>query len=188
MSRKPDRHAGADILTPLGFGRGRLGAAPGNKAMEQEMAARAPLVGEGSQSKGDAWLGKTVQPDHLAQLPPEFLIDHHRAGAAAIGVAVQRLADRVPEQEALLAEHLELSYDGEVLVGHGAIDRQLSQGWWTAVVLGVGVVGVGAIAALAFLMGWVALDQITQRDEHIRQLQQEIELLGREIERQRGAP
>jgi hypothetical protein len=169
--------ASSSLLTALGFGRRRLGAAPGFKMMEQENLAFAPKPGEGQLSRPDPFLHKTVQPDAFEQMPPEYRIEQFRAGAAAIGSVTQQLVERLPEHEALLAEHSEESEDGETLVGHHSLEQQHQNHRFVEALLAGVLLCVSAVATLALLLAWLSLSDLGAAGRQLHELRARIEQL-----------
>lgn len=167
------------MLTALGFGRRRLGAAPGHKTMEQENAAFAPRHGEGQLSKPDPFLHKTVQPEALQQLPPTAQVEQFRAGAAAIGTVTQQLVERVPQHDAVYAEHLEESEDGETLVGHHSLESQHQAHRRVEALLAGVLLCVSAVATLALLLGGLALSELGASARQLHELRLRVEQVER---------
>lgn len=135
----------------LGWARGRVGgSAPPVQVMEEELSLRAPQPGEGRQSKPDAYINKTIQPDALDQLPPQFQVSELRKAVDAMGRAVQQPIDRLDEHDEMVAAHLELSYDGDTVSHdklHHGIEVQERTSKYLALVLVVAVaVALGALA------------------------------------------
>lgn len=162
------------LRTQLGWARARLGGAPGTKAMEAELAARAPSPGEGRNSKPDPiWRG-TIQPDapgHPADPPPDRT-EQIRAGSAALGVVLHQVVERVPEQDQLIAEHLEISEEGESLFGHHSLDRRHERHERIDALLAGVLLACSLLCAVSLLIAWGALHQSTELDERVRTLEE----------------
>jgi hypothetical protein len=167
------------LRTAVGFGRGRFGSAKPIKVMAEELAARAPLHGEGALSKPDPLTGLTIQPDGTPSLPPEFVLDRQREGAAAYGAALEELKGRTPQHDEILAEHLDLSYDGET-VSHERLEDGISESRRVSVILGAALLAFALVASAALVLaGWThselgaAARQIQELRGQVEQLRQD---------------
>lgn len=172
------RHIKAEDYNPtfaaVGFARGRFGAARSSKTMEEELRAKAPKPGEGQRSTPDPFLFRTIQPDAERQIPPEFRLEQQREGAAAYGVALQETVRRLPQHDELIAEHLELSYDGET-VSHEKLEDGITASRRTSAYLGGGLLALGLVATVGLLLGGMAFRQVGYLTERVQQLEQQLE-------------
>jgi hypothetical protein len=183
------RHIKAEDYNPtfaaVGFARGRFGAARSSKTMEEELRAKAPKPGEGQRSTPDPFLFRTIQPDAERQLPPEFRLEQQREGAAAYGVALQETVRRLPQHDELIAEHLELSYDGET-VSHEKLEHGIASQSRTSAYLAIVLVTVAVVATLALLLAGWAHNELGAAARQMHDLRARIEQI--EQRESRGVP
>lgn len=158
------------------FGRQQFGTPRSTKTMEEQIRARQPRPGEGENAGKDPYLGKTVQPDGLSNLPPNFLLEQHREGAAAFGTVLEEVKERIPQHDELIAEHLELSYDGET-VSHEKLTDGIETAGRRSAYLAIVLGGVAALAVLGTLLGAYGVRKGLEAGAEVHELRREVQAL-----------